>query len=63
MASRAEMERDLTVERTRAGLEVARQLGRKRGRRPKMTESKIESAKQLLVSGVLVAALANEPNR
>jgi DNA invertase Pin-like site-specific DNA recombinase len=28
MASLAEMERELTVERTRAGLEVARSLGR-----------------------------------
>ena len=27
MASLAEMERELTIERTRAGLEVARQLG------------------------------------
>ena len=48
MASLAEMERELTVERTRAGLEVAKQLGRK----PKMTDSKIESAKKLLANGV-----------
>ena len=46
------MERELIVERTRAGLDVARQLGRKGGRKPKMTESKIESAKKLLASGV-----------
>lgn len=52
MASLAEMERELTVERTRAGLEVARQLGRKGGRKPKMTDSKIESAKKLLANGV-----------
>ncbi len=52
MASLAEMERELTVERTRAGLEVARQLGRKGGRKRKMTASKIESAKNLLASGV-----------
>lgn len=52
MASLAEMERELTVERTRAGLEVARQLGRKGGRRRQMTESKIESAKNLLANGV-----------
>lgn len=52
MASLAEMERELTVERTRAGLEVARRLGRKGGRKPKMTDSKIESAKRLLASGV-----------
>ena len=52
MASLAEMERELTVERTRAGLEVARQLGRKGGRRRQITESKIESAKKLLANGV-----------
>ena len=52
MASLAEMERELTVERTRAGLEVARQLGRTGGRRRKMTDSKIESAKKLLANGV-----------
>lgn len=52
MASLAEMERDLIVERTRAGLDVAKRLGRKGGRKPKMTDSKIESAKKLLASGV-----------
>lgn len=52
MASLAEMERELTVERTRAGLEVARQLGRKGGRKRQMTDSKIESAKKLLSNGV-----------
>jgi DNA invertase Pin-like site-specific DNA recombinase len=52
MASLAEMERELTIERTRAGLEVARQLGRKGGRKREMTDSKIESAKKLLASGV-----------
>lgn len=52
MASLAEMERDLIVERTRAGLDVAKQLGRKGGRKPKMTDSKLESAKKLLASGV-----------
>ncbi|MBN8751774.1 MAG: recombinase family protein [Variovorax sp.] len=52
MASLAEMERELTAERTRAGLEVARQLGRKGGRKRKMTDSKIESARKLLANGV-----------
>lgn len=52
MASLAEMERELTVERTRAGLEIARQLGRKGGRRRQMTDSKIASAKKLLADGV-----------
>ena len=52
MASLAEMERELIVERTRAGLDVAKQLGRKGGRKPQMTDSKIESAKKLLANGV-----------
>jgi DNA invertase Pin-like site-specific DNA recombinase len=51
MASLAEMERELTVERTRAGLEVARQLGRIGGRKRKMTDSKIDTAKKLLAGG------------
>jgi len=52
MASLAEMERELTVERTQAGLAVARQLGRTGGRKRLMTDSKIESAKKLLANGV-----------
>ena len=39
-------------ERTRTGLEAARQLGRKGRRKRKMTDSKIESARKLLASGV-----------
>jgi DNA invertase Pin-like site-specific DNA recombinase len=52
MASLAEMERELIVERTKAGLEVARSLGQVGGRKRRMTDSKIESAKKLLASGV-----------
>lgn len=52
MASLAQMERELTVERTRAGLEVARRLGRTGGRRRRMTDSKIVSAKKLLANGI-----------
>lgn len=52
MASLAKIERKLAVERTRAGPEVARQLGRKGGHKRLMTDSKIESARKLLVSGV-----------
>ena len=52
MASLAEMERELTIERTRAGLEIAKNLGRKGGRKLKMTDSKIESAKKLLANGI-----------
>jgi DNA invertase Pin-like site-specific DNA recombinase len=52
MASLAQMERELIAERTRAGLIAARQQGRVGGRRRKMTDSKIESAKKLLANGV-----------
>jgi DNA invertase Pin-like site-specific DNA recombinase len=52
MASLAEMELELTIERTQAGLRVARQLGRIGGRKRQMTESKIKSAKKLLATGV-----------
>jgi DNA invertase Pin-like site-specific DNA recombinase len=47
------MERKLSIERTRAGLEAAHQLGRKGGRKRQMTDSKIQSAKKLLASGIL----------
>jgi len=53
MASLSEMERELIVERTKAGLEAAKKLGRVGGRKRKMTVSKINSAKKLLASGVL----------
>lgn len=52
MASLAQMERELTIERTRAGLIAARQQGRVGGRKRKMTDSKIESARKLLANGV-----------
>ncbi len=62
MASLAEMERELTAERTRAGLQIARQLGRVGGRKRKMTESKIESAKKLMASGVPPRDVADNLN-
>ena len=52
MASLAQMERDLTVERTRAGLEAARRQGRTGGRKRKMDDSKIATAKKLLQDGI-----------
>jgi DNA invertase Pin-like site-specific DNA recombinase len=52
MASLAQMERELIVERTRAGLEIARKLGRIGGRPRRMSESKVKSARKLLASGV-----------
>ena len=52
MASLAEMERELMVERTQAGLATARKLGRTGGRRRRMTDGKISAAKSLLAGGV-----------
>lgn len=45
MVSLAEIERELIIDRTHVGLDAAKQLGRKGGRKPKMTNSKFESAK------------------
>jgi len=52
MASLAQMERELLVERTQAGLEAARKRGRVGGRKRAMTDSKLQSAKRLLSDGV-----------
>ena len=47
MASVAEFERDLIVERTHEGLAAARARGRVGGRRPKMTPTKIKAARAM----------------
>lgn len=60
MASLAEMERELVAERTRAGLEVASKAGRRAGRKPKLTGSKLESARKLLAGGVCVRDVAHD---
>jgi DNA invertase Pin-like site-specific DNA recombinase len=52
MASLAEMERELIVERTRAGLGTARARGRIGGRKRVMTDGKVEAARKLLASGM-----------
>lgn len=52
MASLAQMERELLIERTQAGLEAAKADGRVGGRKPKMTPSKLKAAQQLLDAGV-----------
>ncbi len=51
MASLAQMERELIIERTKAGLSAALLQGRKGGRKRKMTDSKMESSKKLLMGG------------
>lgn len=51
MASLAQMERELIVERTQAGLKSARARGIVGGRRRAMTPSKIDAAKKLIDFG------------
>ena len=52
MASLAQMERELLIERTKAGLAAARERGRVGGRKRSMTTSKVEAAKKLLYEGM-----------
>jgi DNA invertase Pin-like site-specific DNA recombinase len=58
MASLAQMERELIVERTRAGLAAARKLGRIGGRKRRMTDNKIKAARRLLTGGTPPRAVA-----
>ena len=51
MSALAEMERELIVERTRAGLAAARREGRIGGRRPKLTAEQWAQAGRLLAAG------------
>jgi len=59
MASLSQMERELMLERTRAGLAAARVRGRMGGRKRKMTELKVISAKKLLAAGTLPKDVAS----
>lgn len=51
MSALAEMERELIVERTRAGLAAAREQGRIGGRRRVMTPEIVESGRRMLENG------------
>jgi len=51
MGALAEMERELIVERTRAGLAAARDKGRIGGRRRKMTPETVDRARRMLAQG------------
>jgi DNA invertase Pin-like site-specific DNA recombinase len=51
MSALAQMERELILERTRAGMEAARSQGRVGGRKRQMTDSKVQAAGKLLASG------------
>lgn len=52
MASLAQMERELLIERTQAGLAAARKRGRVGGRKRVMTDSKLKAAKCLRDKGI-----------
>lgn len=60
MASLAEMERELIIERTKAGLAAAKKLGRVGGRRRIMTDGKIRSAIKLLRTRMLPRVVADD---
>jgi DNA invertase Pin-like site-specific DNA recombinase len=59
MASLSQMERELMLERTRAGLSAARARGRLGGRKRKMTDQKLLSAKKLLAAGTTPKEVAS----
>jgi DNA invertase Pin-like site-specific DNA recombinase len=57
-ASLAEFERELIVERTKAGLAAARQRGRIGGRKPKLSQAQADELKKRLEAGEKPAELA-----
>ena len=59
MASLAQMERELIMERTRAGLQAARRQGRVGGRKRQMTDNKVQAARKLLASGTTPQEVAH----
>ncbi|MDQ0840295.1 recombinase family protein [Sphingomonas faeni] len=61
LAAIAEFERELTLERTHAGLLQARALGRRGGRKPAMGEPEIRRAKAMLLdSSITVEEVARQ---
>ncbi|MBZ7341550.1 MULTISPECIES: recombinase family protein, partial [Klebsiella] len=59
MSALAEMERELIVERTRAGLAAAREQGRIGGRRRVMTEEAVERCRRMLENGATRQQIAD----
>jgi len=57
-ASLAEFERSILRERTRAGLQAARQRGRRGGRQRSLTTEKFDAARRLLDAGASVRDVA-----
>ena len=62
MASLAEWERDLLIQRTREGVAHARAQGRVAGPKPKLSNEQAEVAKELIDGGKSVSAVARTFN-
>ena len=62
MASLAEWERDLLVQRTREGVAHARAQGRVAGPKPKLSNEQAQMAKELIEGGKPVSAVARTLN-
>ncbi len=60
MAALAELERDLTLERTRAGLAAARARGARPGRKPGLTADQVIAARAMLADPALTVAKVAE---
>ena len=60
MAVVAELERDLIVERTRAGMKRVKERGSKAGRPPTMTPARVKRAQELLAEGKRGPSVWNE---
>jgi putative DNA-invertase from lambdoid prophage Rac len=56
----AELERDLLIERTQAGLERAKSQGKKLGRRPSLSETDRIAVREQGATGVSVSKLARD---
>ena len=60
LSALAEMERDLLIERTQAGLQRAKAEGKQLGRKPKTTAAQKQTIRERLQAGETVSALARE---
>lgn len=56
LAALGQMEREIIVERTRAGLRAAAARGRRGGRPPSIDEAKVRAARAMLASGTMTTA-------
>ena len=54
-----QFERDLIAERTRAGLAAAAARGRRGGRKPVITEDKLNRARSMIGTGLTIREIAN----